>query len=274
MKVISATILAAVIAATKVYAVASSVGYRWEIIDGIGIHCVVINLSDPNVRITPAIAEKGRGSSESCGSFIRRTNPTAAITGTFFDTKSFVPVGDICIGGVMLHQGHLNKGICVSKENKVKFMERGFIFSWPENGNVLCSGPRLLTDGKVTLDPKTEGFRDPGLFKKSRRAALGVTKENKLILATVNTPVYLSTLAKMLQKVGCVDAINLDGGTSSALYYRGKMLTNPGRRLTNMLLVYDERSLYEQHFVQLAPTWFKNQEVQHNAIARGLTPVP
>jgi len=33
--------------------------------------------------------------------------------------------------------------------------------------------------------------------------------------------------------------MNLDGGSSTAMYYRGKTITTPGRRLTNVLLIYE-----------------------------------
>jgi exopolysaccharide biosynthesis protein len=31
----------------------------------------------------------------------------------------------------------------------------------------------------------------------------------------------------------------LDGGSSSALYSNGQFITKPGRKLTNLILVYD-----------------------------------
>ena len=235
------------------------VEYEWLTVDGIGVHVVKINLNDKNVCVTPAIAARGRGSSESLGSFVARTHPTAAVTGTFFDMRTLVPVGDIAIAGKVINRGHLSRGIRAARGNDVSFGRRGCDCKepWPGAGFVLCSGPRLITNGKIAISPKSEGFRDRRLCRRSRRTAVGLTDKNKLVFVAVNTPIYLSTLARVMKKIGCTDAMNLDGGASSALYYRGKTLAKPGRCLTNVLLVYENRSLFEQHTAYLAPTWFK-----------------
>jgi exopolysaccharide biosynthesis protein len=39
-------------------------------------------------------------------------------------------------------------------------------------------------------------------------------------------------------KSGAYQAMNLDGGASSGLYYYGKYITQPGRDISNALLVY------------------------------------
>jgi len=36
-----------------------------------------------------------------------------------------------------------------------------------------------------------------------------------------------------MQKLGAYNAMNIDGGASSGLYYKGKLLTIPGRDLSN-----------------------------------------
>lgn len=273
-KTTAAIFLAFVLAALAVgVGAAAPVGYEWHVVNGVGVHVVKIDLNDSRVRVTPAIAARGRGSCESLGSFINRTRPTAAVTGTFFDVRSLLPVGDIAINGQLIHQGHLNRGICVGRANDISFKRVGRTDAWFTSIGILCSGPRLLTDGKITLSPRDEGFRDRALFRRARRTAVGLTGNNKLVLVAVNTPVYLRTLAAIMQHIGCTEAINLDGGASSALYYRGKTLAKPGRSLTNMLLVYENRSLYEQHIEQLAPTWFKKGTPQPTC-ARGPATAP
>ena len=67
--------------------------------------------------------------------------------------------------------------------------------------------------------------------------ALGVTPSNRLLLVSVRTPVTFSRLASIMKLLGAVDAVCLDGGTSSAMYYRGQILRHPGRMLTNVIEV-------------------------------------
>lgn len=72
------------------------------------------------------------------------------------------------------------------------------------------SGPRLLVNGKI-LSLK-EGFAE--------RTALGITKDGHvIILVTQNSPMTTRAIARlMLAKLGCQNALNLDGGGSSQLY--------------------------------------------------------
>ena len=73
------------------------------------------------------------------------------------------------------------------------------------------SGPRLVVNGQVpTLRP---GF--------ANRSALGIDKHGKVIVVvTENLPISTSDLAHILAAppLNCVDALNLDGGSSSQLY--------------------------------------------------------
>jgi exopolysaccharide biosynthesis protein len=39
-----------------------------------------------------------------------------------------------------------------------------------------------------------------------------------------------------MKKLGCKDAMNLDGGASTYLNCNGKQIASPGRLLTNMLV--------------------------------------
>jgi uncharacterized protein YigE (DUF2233 family) len=71
------------------------------------------------------------------------------------------------------------------------------------------AGPRLIIDGAVAK------LHDG----KAQRSALGITRDGKVIIAVTDN-LLLSTeeLAKMLSGLGCYQALNLDGGSSSQLY--------------------------------------------------------
>ena len=47
-----------------------------------------------------------------------------------------------------------------------------------------------------------------------------------------------SVLGAALLDAGCVSAINLDGGGSTALAYQGKLIRSPGRELTTTLQIF------------------------------------
>ena len=235
---------------------ASPVGYNKRWLRSVPVHVVTVDLNDPNISVSPAMARHGVGTSEGFGSMLSRLRPAAAITGTFFCVKRLFPVGDIVVDDRLVYAGSVGTGVCFTPDNSVVFKPlRGRSKTdWSGYPNVICTGPRLLTDSKVTLYPRGEGFRDRALYRKAHRSALGVTKHKKLLLVTVNRPIYLSKLAHIMRELGAVDAVNLDGGSSTALHYQGKTFSHPNRRLTNLIVIYANQDRFAKIKPQLAPT--------------------
>ncbi|MFC5987214.1 phosphodiester glycosidase family protein [Marinicrinis lubricantis] len=109
-----------------------------------------------------------------------------------------------------------------------------------EQGQVagaIQAGPRLITDGKKTVNPLAEGFKDPKILSNSgARSAIGITKDHYLILLTTSGAT-IPQLADLMLQAGAVNAMNLDGGASSGLVYNGQYITKPGRDISNALLI-------------------------------------
>ncbi|MDI6826932.1 MAG: phosphodiester glycosidase family protein [Armatimonadota bacterium] len=234
----------------------SNVAYTKRFLHGVPVHVVTANLNSPNVRISAAMSRHGIGTTEGFGSMLSRLQPTAAITGTYFCTKTLLPVGNIVIEGRLVALGHVGTGICFTPDNKVEFRQAKLLSNneWAAYSTLVCAGPRLVTNGVVGVYPREEGFRDRRLYKKSPRSAIGITKSNKLLLVAVSKPIYLSTMANIMRELGAVNAINLDGGGSTALYYGGKVFRHPTRRLTNLIVIYDSPERFARVKTQLAPT--------------------
>lgn len=96
--------------------------------------------------------------------------------------------------------------------------------------NLIGAGPLLLKNGNLSLDGKAEQFQAGFDTQAADRSAIATTKEKgKLILATVHAapqgvrPNLLQT-AEVLKKLGAIDALNLDGGSSSTLFLGGNVL--------------------------------------------------
>ena len=77
------------------------------------------------------------------------------------------------------------------------------------------SGPRLIIDGKIA--PLKPG--------EANRTALGITRDGKVVLlVTSDFPLSTAELAEIMQQpaerggLDCVNALNLDGGSSTQLY--------------------------------------------------------
>lgn len=115
------------------------------------------------------------------------------------------------------------------KNKKVKF-EVNTTPEWKNVKHIISGGPYLIKDGDVFVDMTAQklgaiGGRNP-------RSAIGYTEDNNLILVAVDgregssIGMTLMELANFMKSVGCVGAINLDGGGSTVMYVNGKLLIN------------------------------------------------
>ncbi|MNN11689.1 hypothetical protein D3C81_1246560 [compost metagenome] len=207
---------------------------------------VTISLLHPKIELDVALAGDTIGKVEDLSSIAKRNKAIVAINGTFFDayTKEDykAPYGYIVSKGeikktspadnrtIFTYDKNLLTALIAGQDFKEKY-EQGFI----EGG--LQAGPRLLVNGKVSLDVKNEGFRDPKILTGGgARSALGITQDHKLILLTTGGAT-IPQLAEIMKQAGAYQAMNLDGGASSGLYYNGKYLTTPGRKISNAIVV-------------------------------------
>ena len=97
----------------------------------------------------------------------------------------------------------------------------------------LHAGPVLISEGEIDITVEEEVFFNTPIAGVQPRSAVGYTKENKLILMVVDgrqpdsRGVYLEELAIMLKYFNCYEAVNLDGGRSSALVADTRLLNRP-----------------------------------------------
>lgn len=118
----------------------------------------------------------------------------------------------------------------------------------------VAGGPRLITAGAVSIPLEAEGIKADFSTTRHPRTAVGVTKEGKLLLVTVDgrqqglsRGISLPDLAELMRRAGAVEAVNLDGGGSTACVVHGALINSPSegseRPVASMLLVYaKERS--------------------------------
>jgi len=234
---------------------APAIGYRKVTVGGVPMSIVQIDPRRPGVRLGVATAGNGLGYRDDWSRMIDRTRPAAAITGTYFCTTSGLPVGLIRVGGQNIYRGGIGTALAFTpgKGAVIRTCKPGIGYDWTGYETVLRAGPRLVTNGKRTLFPEAEGFKDPAIFARKARTAVAITGDGKLLFVAVQKPVLLRTLADALRKLGARDAMCLDGGGSTGLYYGGKTKVLPGRPLTNLLVAYDSKSRYRTHAARLNP---------------------
>lgn len=220
----------------------------WELIGGVGVNVVYVNMKAAHVRVVPGFASnadprRGYFPLENFYRTVRHYRPRVAINGTYFHLLNGQPTGPIVRHGEFLYDGRWGTTVCISAEGDVTFRDQSGVYGrhrgWEGVYNAICTGPTLVREGKLWLKPRQEGFRDPRVLGPARRSAMGLDHKGRLVLVTIHTPVSLNKLAHIMLRLNCQDAVNLDGGSSSGLYCNGEYVTKPTRKLSNVLLVYD-----------------------------------
>jgi hypothetical protein len=108
--------------------------------------------------------------------------------------------------------------------------------------DVVNGGPRLLRAGRRDITAAAEGFRhpdDPTFYlafgvRRNPRTMAGITRHGHLLLVTADghAPGYAVGLtfkeeARVMRALGARDAVNLDGGGSTTMAIRGRLLNRP-----------------------------------------------
>ena len=218
---------------------ASSVSYSKHWINRTRVHVVWVNLNDTTVKVTPVLAWNAIGRRQSFVGFMAAHQPLAQVTGNFFSLQSGYPVGDIVIGGSKVAEGRVGSALAIKPGNQASIIDipHHWRYSWPGYESVLRGGIRLLENGKTTLSPHSQGFRDPALFRTAAPTAIGLDRRNRLLMVAVNKGIYLRDMAGIMKALGCTAAMSLDGGTSTGLAYQSEVILMPGRTLPNVLAV-------------------------------------
>lgn len=93
-------------------------------------------------------------------------------------------------------------------------------------------GPMLVKKGNIVDVGAIEGF-GAGHLARHPRTAIGYPNEHTLVMLVVDgrqgasAGVTIQELAQIMQDLGCVDAVNLDGGGSSAMVAAGEVVNIP-----------------------------------------------
>jgi len=185
------------------------------------------------------------GNREELASMAKRSEAVVAINGTFFNAYSNppLPYGNIIKNGRIVHRGSVGTTCGFYVDGTAKFGHVEFRrlnddlgdYGWEGIRTAVGAGPRLLTDGKISVDPAGEGFTSKKILNMCMaRSAVGVKADGTVILVT--TVASIENLAQVMKNLGAHNAMNLDGGASSGLWYKGKYITPPGRLLSNSLV--------------------------------------
>lgn len=122
--------------------------------------------------------------------------------------------------------------------------------SWRSATSVIGGGPQLIKDGRVEITNAAEKILPSFVNDGHPRTAIAKLKSGQILLITVDgrqpgesIGMSLTMLADLLVEFGAVDAINLDGGGSTTMVIRNKLVNKPSdatgeRPVSDAILVY------------------------------------
>ena len=123
--------------------------------------------------------------------------------------------------------------------------------NWQNIDHIISGGPYLVKDGAVFIDVSAQKLG--AITGKNPRTAIGYTDNNELIIVTVDgreqasVGMTLGELARMMKSFGCINAMNLDGGGSSVMYVKGRVVNNPAQKggipISNALTISEKTTI-------------------------------
>ena len=102
---------------------------------------------------------------------------------------------------------------------------------WQNVNHIISGGPYLVKQGEIYIDMTEQKLNAIG--GRNPRTAIGYTKDNNLIMLTADgregssIGLTLAELAKLMKDLGCVNAMNLDGGGSTVMFINGRIVNKP-----------------------------------------------
>ncbi len=146
----------------------------------------------------------------------------AAVNGGFFDRQGR-SVGVLRIGGEAFGARHDNRttGVVIDERGRARIATDARA-SFDGVRDVMTAGPLLVADGAVVA-----GAKD---WSKTRhpRTAVGRRRDGVVVFVPIDgrtvasRGVSLAVLADYMRELGCVRALNLDGGGSTTMWVRGE----------------------------------------------------
>jgi len=117
--------------------------------------------------------------------------------------------------------------------------------NWDNVNHIISGGPYLVKNGRMFVDINEQKLG--AISGKNPRTAVGYTKEGNFIMVAVDgregasVGMTLWELASFMQSIGCINAMNLDGGGSTVMYVKDHVVNMPkvkgGIAISNALTI-------------------------------------
>lgn len=214
----------------------------------IPVQIVNVDLRYRDVLIAPVLPGGGLrfGSGARISQLARSSGAQAIINGSYFHPHSYAPAGDIVMQGRMLTWGRIPQALAITPDNRaaIRPSTTGLLrvpldSAWQGMETVIATGPRILMGGRVQFQ-YSSAFRDPALFGRAARSAIGLVSNRDLVMVSTKSRLTTTEMAKVMARLGVRDALLLDGGSSTGLAWNGKTVLDSVRKVSYGIGVFTE----------------------------------
>jgi hypothetical protein len=129
---------------------------------------------------------------------------------------------------------YLTPGTRVRMKTELRPADRGRTNPWTKAEDILAAGPKLVSNGTVDVTDVREKMIPTFATDLHPRTAIAALPDGRALLLTADgrrpperVGLALVDLAKLLIELGAREAINLDGGGSTAMVINGSLVTYP-----------------------------------------------
>lgn len=200
-------------------------------VEGSGYQGALVIAKDPSLLRCCAASHLG-AYGEYLGDIVENNNAVLGMTGSGFLDENGVGSGG-SIAGYAMHSGegygsHYSYG---RKRIELRDNDRLYIVdankeTTPGTTDAVEFGPALIIDGNALVDDLS------GFMSIQPRAALGQTEDGEVMMLVIegrlvgrSLGVALPECTKIMVRYDAYQAMNLDGGTSAVIWYRGEYIT-------------------------------------------------
>ena len=149
-------------------------------------------------------------------------------------------------GYLMIDRGNLVVANALAMGTTVTLTGRSLPDEFNQFPHSLAAGPLLIDQGRIVLNAASEKFSKAFQQQKASRSAIALDRSGNLLLVAVHNRVggsgaSLDEFAQILQQLGAVGALNLDGGSSTSLSLGGQLLDRSpvtAARVSNALGIF------------------------------------
>ena len=197
------------------------------------VWAVYVRLSDPSQLRTGLAGPYPSKKTQRVSDMAQRFNAVLAINGDYFSHHS---QGIVVRNGVLLRE-RPHKGrdtLIIDDKGDFTIISPTTQKAWDAyEGQVIhafCFGPGLVINGQALTSLKSVSI-DNGKGKKTQRIAIGQTGPLEYLILACEGPeqtgsvgMDLLQMAALCKEMGCINAYNLDGGSSTSIVLQGKKI--------------------------------------------------